>query len=272
MELLPVDQNEIYSDFYHQYLKLKSAATGSGPVVDFDWVEHLIDSTDPYTSIYRRIVDDFYREICNEISRFNEYYSDLEHWSKVLDVITDEQAKWSCLYENVDPKVILCLQFPRAIAERFIFATANLSHFANKAKLGSGWVNDLKEAHKIDFKECNRVSKDWGEYNTLKLALDEIGKSENGSPADDFRNAFAHRFPARIEYGHQIKIRFVKNDNPKNFSVEFGEQKPLTLAEVIDSSRAQIKFCLDALELFKALINEQYSYLISPKTQNPPSG
>ena len=72
MELLPVDQNEICSDFFRQYLEIKSAATESDPVVDFNWVEHLTGSTDPRIFIYRHPLVGYYREICNEISRFNE--------------------------------------------------------------------------------------------------------------------------------------------------------------------------------------------------------
>ena len=257
-----MDKTEIYVDIFRQYCQLKASAKDGALPAEFGWPDSLPQtSTYPIFFNYNSMLREYFREIVNEIVRFDEYSKDISYWAKILARIDDEQIKGICQFENVDPKASLCLLFPKAIQARFIFATAKLSHLVNYRRLGKNWTNVFSDDHQIDYKECNRVGKDWQEYKSLKLKLEKLDNHNSKSNTGDFRNAFSHRFPRRIEFGHLLTLTFHKAHNPRKLSFTIGEQKPFELSEVVAASGEHVKLCVDALNAFKALVSEQISFL-----------
>ncbi len=212
-------------------------------------------SVDPMWTPYIQMFDEFARELANVINELTRYTHQLAAWRDVVAPL-DDRKKLDAVVEFINPVATIALNMPYVIRSRFIFATAHLSHQANRAKLGAAWRDEFPLDGEVYFEAADAHAKGWRGYKSLKNRMERIGAKNYQLDTNDFRNAYTHRFSPRIELGiTQVVKRQVKKGG--HIIYGFGGVYPLKLTQIVTLLEAQCLQCYQAFEAFKVLIKEQ---------------
>lgn len=248
------------TELYNRYLEELPGTEGLGRVMPYDWID-LPERIDMTFITYVEMVKDFAREIANGINAFTISLRRLTAWQRVAASLTDEKELHSLLHEFVDGPVTLALITPYMLRSRIIFATAHLSHQLNLLR-EEGWEESrLPPDSEIWFTTADVQGQPWKRYKKLKVAAEQLGSKEFQSATEDFRNAFSHRFSARIGTGITNFVTRIADGATGRITYEFGGTPPLDLGQVIGLLVAEAENAYAVFERFKHLVAEQTAYL-----------
>lgn len=216
---------------------------------------------------YGTMLQEFSSEIANEINALINYVHSLAAWEMVLRPL-DDKRRLSALVELVDPLATVALNLPYAIRSRFIFATAHLTHQANRLLDPHGWVDDLAADEKIDFSEADRCGGQWKNYKALKRSLERISAKDHQAATRHFRNKYNHRIPPGIGLGLTGMVTRHRDPKTGQTRYDFGFTRPLSIEEIVRQLSQQCVLCYKAFEKFKTLIVE-HQVLIQANSRQP---
>ncbi|MCT9824818.1 integrase [Pseudomonas veronii] len=238
---------------YRQYRRILKNTPFNGKFMEYNWGE-LPESVDAMWMPYIQMFNEFSRELANVVNEFTRYTHQLAAWSDLLAPL-DDRKKMNAILEFINPVATVAINLPYVIRSRFIFATAHLSHQANREKLGTAWKDTFPLDDEVFFDAADAHAKGWRRYKVLKKRMEGIGAKKYQKATNDFRNAYNHRFSPRIEVGiTQVATRHTKPDGSILYS--FGGVSPLPLTSIVTLLEAQCQCCYQTFEAFKLLIRE----------------
>lgn len=238
---------------YRQYRRILKKNPFNGKFMEYNWGE-LPEIVDVMWMPYIQMFNEFSRELANVVNEFTRYTHQLAAWRDLLAPL-DDRKKMNAILEFINPVATVAINLPYVIRSRFIFATAHLSHQANRAKLGTAWEDTFPLDAEVFFDAADAHAKGWRRYKTLKKRMEGIGAKGYKQATNDFRNAYNHRFSPRIEVGiTQVVTRHAKPDGSVSYG--FGGVYPLPLTSIVTLLEAQCQYCYQTFEAFKLLIKE----------------
>jgi hypothetical protein len=205
---------------------------------------------------YSLMFRDFSYELANEINAFTCDIQSLSAWAIVTAGLSDVQ-KMSVGLEFVNNLGTKLLCAPYMLRSRFIFATAHLSHQANRAKHSVAWSDDLPMDGEIYMQEADKYGAKWRRYKTFKRRLETIGGRSFQEKTYDFRNVYNHRFSPRFMFGHTQLVKRVVDKKSSKVTYCIGEIPPLQLdemAKILVGERGRVYATFEA---FQDLVREQ---------------
>lgn len=211
---------------------------------------------------YSEMLNEFSRELSNAINGLTRNVQYLQAWNSVIAPLSDEK-KVEATFEFVDVLGTVSLNLPHVIFSRFIFATAHLSHQANRAKEHKSWKDDLSLDNEIYMADADRAGSGWQKYNRLKRRMEAIAGRQYRADTQDFRNAYNHRFSPRFVVGMTNLVSRRVAQDTGHVSYGFGGVPPLDLGVVADLLVKERDRCYLALEAFQNLVREQEAAIIS---------
>ncbi|NVL36977.1 hypothetical protein [Pseudomonas syringae] len=245
---------------YRRYRRILKITPFNGKFMEYRW-GGLYGSIDPMWMPYSQMFEEFSRELANVINELTRYTHQLAAWRDVLAPL-DDRKKLDAIVDFINPIATVAINMPYVIRSRFIFATAHLSHQANRAKLGAAWKDEFPLDGEVYFVAADAHAKGWRGYKVLKKRMEEIGAKKYQQATNDFRNAYNHRFSPRIELG----ITHVVNRQVNKRGVAayaFGGVYPLPLTLIVTLLETQCQHSYQAFEAFKLLIKEQEEAITS---------
>lgn len=259
---------EKLSDFLTTYREISTASD----LVQFD--PKSLDTykiTDGFADcdqcLFNPMVEGFLYDLTRSANEIKRGTKRLKAWSQVLKSC-GESEKISLLFEFVDRDATIALNLPYAIKQRFYFATAHLSHQANRYRNRQGWKDDastLPNDRKIKRHHAEQRSSGWRcaaqLLATLKVVDDKIFQDET----QNFRHVYSHRYTPSIETGMS---RFIGRNihDGKTFYTWFGPNA-LPLDRLIDALSRQCAASAHALDAFKELVVEQKEFIESTQSE-----
>lgn len=247
-------------EIYRQYRRALKAAPFNGKFMDYGW-GNIPESVDLLWSPYVQMFGEFSRELANIINELTRYTHQLSAWRELVGPL-DDRKKIDVLVNFINPLATLAINMPYVIRSRFIFATAHLSHQANRTKLGVAWKDEFPLDGEVYFAVADAHSKGWRGYKSLKKKMERIGAKGFQQSTNDFRNAYNHRFSPRIELGMtQLLMRNVQTDGSVIYA--FGGVYPLQLKLIVTLLETQCQHCYETFEAFRLLVEEQVAAISS---------
>lgn len=239
---------------YRRYRRILKATPFNGKIMEYGW-GGLPKSVESVWMPYIQMFDEFGRELANAVNELTRYTHQLAAWRDVVAPL-DDRKKLDAIVEFVNPVATVALNMPYVIRSRFIFATAHLSHQANRVKLGAAWKDEFPLDGEVYFEAADAHGKGWQRYKALKKKMEEIGAKKYQQATNDFRNAYNHRFSPRIELGiTRLVNRQVKEGGSVSYGL--GGIYPLQLILIVTLLETQCQNCYQAFDAFKLLIQEQ---------------
>jgi hypothetical protein len=249
---------------YRRYRRILKAIPSNGKYVDDGWGD-LPESVNSIWMPYTLMFGEFTRELANVVNELTRYTHQLAAWRNLVAPL-DDRKKLDAIVDFINPVATMAINMPYVIRSRLIFATAHLSHQANRAKLGTAWKDEFPLDGEVYFAAADDHAKGWQRYKGLKVKMEKIGAKDYQQATNDFRNAYNHRFSTRIELGiTQVVKRHVKPDGSVSYG--FGGVYPLQLTSIVTLLEAQCQLCYQAYEAFKLLIREQEEAIKSYSTE-----
>lgn len=179
----------------------------------------------------------------------------------------ERREKFGVVQEFVSDLATVGMMAPYSIKERFFFASAHLSHQANRVWLGPGWVDDfetLPEDGRIGQKEAIEHSKPWASWEKLEWALNKVDGHDFKTATDGFRNKHTHRLAPYVAFGiTQTTKRTRSQDSAGPQYQIFGGSAPLSLVAVIATLKPQCRYLSVCFTHFQALVVEQSGELFA---------
>jgi len=209
--------------------------------------------------LYSEMLNDYAREIANSINDLTHRERRLRAWAAVLKGLTPRKVM-DAQHELIADVATVGLGLPYVIRSRFLFATAHLSHQANRARL-SDWSDDLPTDENIYMETADRFGRGWRRYRRLAQRLQRIGGGDFRASTGDFRNRYQHRFPQRVSQGlTQLVSREVGEGGAVSYGI--GGRAPLHLDDIADALVVQRDRSYAAFDAFRALVDEQASLML----------
>lgn len=205
----------------------------------------------PYAEMY----EEFGRELANAINAFSNQVHSLAAWAALTAVVTDKR-KMVVAHEFVDTLATNALNAPYMLRSRFIFATAHLSHQANRSQ-DSTWIDDLPLDDNIYMAVADRYGARWRRYNALKLRLEAVAGRDFRTATHDFRNAYNHRFSPRFVLGITQFVTRHLDPASREVSYGFGGTPALELPHVVTVLTRKRDLVYRAFDAFQFLVQEQ---------------
>jgi hypothetical protein len=242
---------EIYSRYRSNYDSTAARADRA----DYNWWESL-EISEGIWSLYSLMLSHFSLNISNNINELGDYVARLRAWATSFEGF-DEDTRFAALFEFVSPIATTALSLPYAIRSRFVFATAQLSHQANRVLDAPIWADNLPADNKIDVRSMRTYAKRWTMFPQLEQAISRIYSEGHRVGTEEFRDKLNHRMPDPVLIGHSIFIRRRKTNSGHSYA--FGDAPPIDLNEIATELDSEFGFCLSALDRFKVLVREQVS-------------
>lgn len=253
-------------ELYKRYLEELPGTEDLGRIMPYEWID-LPETLDITFMTYVEMVKEFAREIANGINAFTISLRRLTAWERVAASLTDEKERHSLLHEFVDGPVTLALITPYVLRSRFIFATAHLSHQLNLLR-EEGWQEDrLPPDSGIWFEAADVQGRPWKHYGKLKIAAEKLGSKNFQSATEDFRNAFTHRFSARIGVGITNFVTRILDEGTGHVTYGFGGTPPLDLGQIIAQLLAESEEAYTVFDRFQRLVAEQTAYVTTRQAE-----
>ena len=217
--------------------------------------------------VYCEMLENFSRQLVDDINQLRRYIIKLEAWSKVLFHYENEEEKIYLLLEFIEPLAIIALNLPYAIKNRFIFSLSHICHQANRIKFPN-WRDDLPEDQFINLKTMDEKCKVWENYNNFKLHFLYIANDKFNKETSKFRHKFHHRIPVSVEFGltgfiyrekyrekKQKKYRKKKQNSRVTYII--GETQPIPLNKLVNILKDQYIKIIECFKEYQNLVNEQ---------------
>lgn len=258
-------ESSMHVDLYRRFTEARPATESVGRIMPYHWTGMPARLAGAWMA-HSSMLDDFAREIANAMNAFTINVRRLHAWGSVLDTLgEDERAE--AIHEFVDPIATLCLLTPYAVRSRLIFATAHLCHQVNLFR-ETGWPeSSLPVDEEIWMDSADRQGAPWRRYNRLKTRIEAIGGQRLRKATADFRNAFTHRFSARVETG-------ITNFATRHFDsatgracYAFGGTEPLGVMDLTVLLDVELERCYAAFAAFQALVAEQVAFVTAKNTE-----
>jgi hypothetical protein len=240
---------------YREFLTLRETESRHGLLAPYKW--HKLPSPIPAQwIIYSQMLEEHSRDLSNSINEYLRYIVDLAAWNSVIEGKNEDETFY-ILLEFINPVATLAINMPYIIRSRFIYSISHLCHQANRVKLKK-WIDDLPPDAEIYFEVADRHAVHWESYKNLKKALEKIDNKDYRVKTNEFRNKYIHRYSQYIEMGLSGFIsRNVDVDGKVSYGL--GSRPPLKIARLLPNLKEQHSSCLDSLEKYKFLIEEQIS-------------
>ena len=252
---------------YCSYLEALASVAWPGDLADYDW-GRLPSRLSGAWLAYAQMFDDFSREIANSINQLILSQRRLSAWEIVLANV-DEPIKHELSIEFVDPLATLALNLPAVIRDRFIFASAHLSHQANLARDGADWRDDLPDDRRIRLVHVERYGSKWSANPAFIEALKQLAsQADYEASTANFRNMYNHRFPVRILTG--LSSAATRNIHPETHRpyYAFGGAPPLELEAISAFLATQIARANALYGAFKTLVREHEAAIKSTEERS----
>jgi hypothetical protein len=227
----------------------------------YDWWQ-FPNSGDFFKFAYRSMLDEFAREIANEINAFTENIEKLRAWEIVTRSFSDRK-KQKVLMEFVENLATISTITPYVLRSRFIFATAHLCHQANRVKLPD-WKDDLPIDQEIYFVDCDSYGQHWKKYGKLKLKLEAIAGKRFCAETQDFRNCYNHRFSVNFMVGFTGAVTRNVEKITGQVSYGFGSVPPIQLDQLTQLLISERDRCYLAFAAFQQLVREHEQSIAPP--------
>ncbi|MGE4304736.1 MAG: hypothetical protein AB7E24_11985 [Novosphingobium sp.] len=247
-------------ELYRRYLEAEPDSGTVGRFMSYDWVEMPGDIYG-ILATYSFMLDDFARELANAVNAFTVNIRRLKTWTSLLPTL-DKKARREAIHEFVEPISTLALLSPYMLRSRFLYATAHLCHQVNLIRESDWGENALPMDGEIWFEAADRQGKPWKAYRPLKLRMERMaGKALSASTAD-FRNAFSHRFSARIGEGITNFAERKFDNETGSFFYTFGGTSPLDPSKLVELLSSELDRSYDAFGAFQALVAEHLEFIV----------
>lgn len=253
-------------ELYKRYLDELPSTEGVGRIMPYGWID-LPEKLDMTFMTYVEMVKEYGREIANGINAFTISLRRLAAWGRVAASLTDDKERHSLLHEFVDGPVTLALITPYVLRSRVIFATAHVSHQLNLLREDAWREDQLPLDGDIWFETADLQGKPWKRYSKLKLALEKLGSKGFQTVTEDFRNAFTHRFSARIGVGITNAVTRNVDAGSGNVTYGFGGTPPLELDQVIALLVTEAEKAYAVFERFQNFVAEQTEYVAAREVE-----
>jgi hypothetical protein len=250
----------MHLDLYSRYLDKRPLATGLGKPMPYDWV-NLPDTLCADWMTYSFMLDDFARELANAINGFTNNVRKLQTWGLLFQEFDAKQRR-EAMFEFVEPTATLCLLAPYMIRSRFVYAIAHLCHQINLVRESTWPESSLPIDTNIYMDVADRQGGPWKKYGPLKLRLESIAGKALQRATADFRNAFNHRFSARIDSGITNSVTRQLHPTTGKVRYEFGGTVPLALVEVLTLMTSELTKIYSAHDAFQTLIGTHEAFII----------
>lgn len=182
-------------------------------------------------------------------------------WTSLLPTL-DEKERHEAIHEFVEPIATLALLSPYMLRSRFLYATAHLCHQVNLIREKDWGEDALPLESAIWFDAADKQGKPWKAYRALKLRMEKMAGKALAASTADFRNAFSHRFSARIGVGiTNFTDRKVDAETGSIFYT-FGGTDPLEPSELVRLLSSELEYSYDAFSAFQALVAEHSEFII----------
>ncbi|KQM72867.1 hypothetical protein ASE72_19275 [Sphingomonas sp. Leaf20] len=248
-------------DRYAQYrIALDERPTG-GRFMPYRWWA-LPDRLDVAWMAYREMLGDYATELANIINDLTHHVARLRAWDVVIAGL-DNEERHEISHEFIDVLGTVALGQPYAIKSRFAFAVGHLSHQANQAADGAGWVDDFPVSN-LYLNDIEPYCSSWKRYRTFKLRLEPLAGKDFKNATDDFRNVYNHGFSSRFVIGMTGTVSRIVRDGRVGYG--FGGNEPLGIADVADLLATERDHCYRTFEAFQALVEEQVAAIIAVET------
>ncbi|MBP1847846.1 hypothetical protein J2046_006130 [Rhizobium petrolearium] len=261
-------EDEFLTAKYIEYRQALSEIERFTPLMPFGWFKspqtiRLDGEFGLQQMAYGDLASEAARDLANGINHLIVLTMRLEAWGKVIDGLDTEQ-KFQLLHEFVQDLAATAILSPYTLKARFYFAIAHLSHQANCARQGEGWVDDsttLPDDRKIKGDEAARLAKPWRAWKKLIRALETVDNADYRTATDDFRSKHTHRFTPRVELGitQPVKRLLAKGEDKPSYGV--GGTSPLKLKAVVAELKTQCIRLSKCYGEFRKLVVEQSTAL-----------
>ena len=225
---------------FEAYLNALTKVVTSGQHTTYNW-QPLPSQLHVVWMPYAWMLDEFARELANNINAFTSFVDRLSAWATVVSSM-DDQQKMEATFEFINLLATNALLFLYAIKSRFSFAAAQLSHQANKV-WDAKWTDDLPMDGAIYLNTTDKYAAHWNSYNRFKQAVEKISGSEFKVGTRDFRNAFNHRFSPTFVIGMTGFVTRTKDSHSGQVSYGLGERGPLELTALIPFLERERNYC-----------------------------
>ena len=252
-------------ELYRRYLAARSPNAFRGQFVSYGWGQ-LPFSLHMDWLPYSQMFQEYANEIANIINQLTRYLNRLDCWHRALAGASDDE-KMEALVEFIEPVAEGALSLPYAIRSRFIFATAQLCHQANKASQGIRWKDTFPQDGDVNFKTAEKYGQPWSAYPGCRDAFDKISKGDFVVETLDFRNSHHHRFPPRVLIGMSGLMVRKHDDAMRAIQYVWGGTGPLQLDKIADALATQSNLCYAAFDAFQALVREHEAAISTHNTQ-----
>lgn len=250
----------MHLDLYSRYLDKRPSTLGVGKLMPYEWTG-LPDTLSATWMAYSFMLDDFARELANAINAFTNNVRKLHTWGSLFPEFNAKQRQ-EVMLEFVEPTATLCLLAPYMIRSRFLYATAHLCHQINLVRDDTWSESSLPIDSDIYMDIADRQGGPWKKYGPLKLRLESIAGKALQKATADFRNAFNHRFSARIETGITNSVSRRLHPTTGKVRYEFGGTEPLALVDVLALMTSELEKIYRAYEAFQKLIKAHEAFIL----------
>lgn len=256
----------MHHDLFRRYTEARAATESVGRTMPYDWTGMPKRLAGAWM-VYSSMLDGFAREIANATNAFAMNVRRLHAWAAVLDTL-GQGERAEAIHEFGDPIATLCLLTPYAIRSQLIFATAHLCHQANRIRENKWAEDSLPVDEKIHMHSANRRGAPWGLfYERLKKGIKAVGGEAFRRDTGDFRNAFTHRSPPRVEAGYTNFAKRRIDRETRRMRYDFGDTEPLAIRKLTALLDAELHHCYEAFEAFQALVAEQVAFVTSKNAE-----
>jgi len=247
-------QSEEAIRLYTAYREAMDSSPLGGRFMPYRWWR-LPDPIGGIWMAYTQMLDEYATELANIINDLTHHVHRLRAWAAVVAPLSDEE-KMAASHEFIDMLGTVALGQPYAIKSRFAFAAGHLCHQANMAKDLANWRDDFPRERALYLNDIDSLCRGWRKFRSFKRRVEPIAGSAFSTATEDFRNAYNHRFSARLLIGVTgVVTRQVMQDGNVGYGI--GGTEPLGLSHIADVLATERDLCYRAFEAFQALVGEQ---------------
>ena len=249
-----VERSQMLAEYYSKFREKFDQKESFGRILPYKWY-NLPENYRVHLLLYIMMLDNFARELVNEINRFTQNVRRLKAWSSVI-VAVSENEKLEIHHEFIENIGISALIAPYSLKSRFAYIAARLSHESNNIIRKDSEMAIFPESSNLYLNDIDPYCRNWKSFRKFKISVERIDGAAYRESTRDFHNAYAHRFPVRFNLGYTFNST-TEIDEYGNKSIAFKDEPPLDLNTMIVLLEEQLNACYLAFDCFQALICEQ---------------
>lgn len=263
---LTQDQSLQAIKMYTSFRRMLDDGNDDGRFMPYNWWR-LPDPIGGLWLPYTQMLNEYAAELANIINDLTHDVRRLQAWARVVQPLTDAEKLAAC-HEFIDTLGTVALGRPYAIKSRFAYAAGHLCHQANMANDLANWRDEFPDDRVLYLNDIDPAGRGWKTFRSFKRRVEAIGGAAFRNATDDFRNAYNHRFSARILIGMTSMVtREVLNGGRVRYGI--GGSEPLGLERVADLLCVERDHCYLAFEAFQSLVEEQALKITEFEVRHP---